>query len=203
MMKLMDKANRWRVIALTVVLLSATYNAMAEMDCNTTLTGMINDSLRVSAGETCTLTNATVNGAVEVLDGALNSSSSTINGALTISLTDPGESFEICDTTIAGHLGVVGTQASSSIFLGNPADSCGGDIITAGVTIELNQGTVDLVEATVSGSVGVPHNSGTIVIGGNTIGGALHCAGNANISNGGLPNTVSDNGSPRGQCASL
>ena len=58
---------------------------------------------------------------------------------------------------------------NSAVYLGQLASSCGEDIITASVTIELDEETVELVHAIVSRKVGVPHNSGMIVIGGNTI----------------------------------
>jgi len=56
-----------------------------------------------------------------------------------------------------------------AVYLGHLASSCGEDITTASVTIDLDDGTVELVHAIVSRKAGVSHNPGMIVIGGNTI----------------------------------
>lgn len=137
--------------------------------CATTVSGQHAGELRVTAGTTC-LDRATIVGPVTVSAGAsLVAANSRITGTVT---STGAERVEIVGTTIEGSLRITGTTGAVTIF---------GSTVTADAVISSNK------------------TSAPILMVGNTMRGAVACAGNSAAPvNGGTPNTFAR--SATGQC---
>ncbi len=201
------------LVALVAAAVSATGladAALANTVCNGTLTGKVNGGVSVPAGNSCTLSGATIDGGVSVTGGTLNTVNSRINGGLAINGAT-GPNF-ICSTIINGGATIENVVSIgfnhplNGVALGEvDTGSCGGDTINGNVLFTGfggNSSFAELDSATVHGSVTFSNNGGFLQeVESNHIDGSLSCSGNSNITNDGHPNTVT--GQKTGQCASF
>ena len=183
------------VVAVPALLVGPSAVQAADPTCTSTLSGKITGNVVVPAGASCTLSNATVTGDVQVLR----------NGALTVDATAQ-------PTTIGGDVKAVGCASAileggvtvngsvqiaqcsqQSGFIG-PGVKIGGDFECAG-----NAGGCEARLGAVQGSIQIRGN-GSSDISLVSVGGNLQCAGNtpAPTHNFG-PDFVT--GSIQGQCA--
>ncbi|MFJ9521119.1 FG-GAP-like repeat-containing protein [Kitasatospora sp. NPDC101801] len=146
-----------------------------RVGCARTLTGQVGSV--VATGPSTCLLDATADAVLVEPGATLFVGHSTLG-----SITARGAArLAVCDSTLTGS--VAAADSAGSVLIGDPAGhGCLGNRITGSVQLSSNQG----------GST----------VGANTVGGSLHCTGNAPPpGDGGAPNTVG--GARTGQCARL
>lgn len=149
---------------------------------NRTLSGDVSGPVVVASGEVVRISNARVAGSITVAPGgSLSVDASQVSGGVVAN--DPS-SFSVCGSQIAAppgspSQGIVVTNATVPLRIGDPAAGCAGNAVSGGVSLTANQGGLTLGSNRVSGSVTVSNNTvGTPVVKANTIAATLDCAGN-------------------------
>jgi hexosaminidase len=187
----------------------APLSAQATVSCTETISGPHSGVITVAGGQKLCLDGAVQDGAVNVDPGGALSvtNKSIITGAVT--LKSGFVDLEFCDsTTVRGAISATGSLGDVKIGgTGSSELACPANDIDGAVTLEANNGGIQLGknmiagEVTASGNLGGPLGEAGTTISGNQIGGALTCTGNIPApNNAGVTNTVS--GSRSGQtCA--
>jgi len=186
----------------------ATYELVGSgrpQPCSRSVTGDVVGPFTVNAGEHLCFDNARVVGPVQVnAGGALTVNASAVTRGI---VADRSSFITICGSQISGPSsspgqGVVVTNATAPLRIGDPANSCAANRVAGDVVLTGNTAGLTLGADIVSGNVTVNNNTGsTDVIMANTIFKVLACSGNNPApTNAGQPNTAS---SKSGQCASL
>ncbi|HZQ79627.1 MAG TPA: hypothetical protein VFE55_20025 [Acidimicrobiia bacterium] len=169
----------------------ATTDAFATGACTDTITGAHSGTLTLSGPGTTCLKNATQDGAITVSNGhELSVADSKIYGAVTSTSSAP---FTFChSSTVQGAIQV--SNSTNLVKIGDDGVACATNIVDGAVTLDSNNGGVQLGGNSIGGAVTASNNvaaQGTIIEN-NHIGGKLTCSGNtpAPINNG-RANTVS------------
>ncbi|MBA3654056.1 MAG: Ig-like domain repeat protein, partial [Actinobacteria bacterium] len=167
------------------------------LTCDYNLTGWYNGSYSVSPTGTTCITNANINGGVDVPAGArLSIVGSNLNGYLN-SYGSAG-TIVACGNTI---LGITISGATGALTIGDPFGAgCAANSISGSVGLSGNRAGIQFLGNSVRNGMQVTNTSGgATVIGGNRIAGWLQCSGNnPAATNGGRPNTASGR---TGECA--
>ena len=92
--------------------------------CNGAMTGKINGGLLVPSGDSCTLTDATVNGGMDVEGGQINIHNSVINGGLFINNLFGNN--PVCSTELDGGVTVTNITTGAVLAIGESNNFFGG-----------------------------------------------------------------------------
>jgi hypothetical protein len=190
-------------------------NLASGTSCNGVYGGNFTGNLVVSAGQNCSLVNASVSGNVRVNGGQVSLSSTLIGGDLQVQ--GDGGSFSVsAGTTINGNLAVHNLVATNTInqvcgssvggnlqFMDNNSavqigsgPGCPGNFVTGDLQIINNAAGVQLVGNGVGGNLQVLNNNGSAQVFSNRVTYNLQCQSDSSITGGG--NTAA---SKRGQCS--
>jgi outer membrane protein assembly factor BamB len=180
--------------------------AFGTPPCTLTLTGTVSGPLTINAGQSVCLTNAQVAGPVTVNPGgALRVAASSLAAGV---VANAPAFFGICSSKVAAppaapSQGVVVTNASVTLRLGDPDNGCALNQVSGGVSLTGDTGGLTLGGNHLTGDVTVSNDTvGTAVVKANQITGVLACSGdNPPPTNAGQPNAVS--GGETGQCVGL
>ncbi len=189
------------MLALATAVMALVANASvsrADTACTSTLSGSVNGNIVVPSGASCTLSNVTVTGGVQVLQNAsltvdATQQPATINGNVqatncTFAVLEGG-------VTVGGSV-IIQHCAQESGFIG-PGVKIGGNF-----QCQNNSGACEADLGDVHGAVLISNNSSSSPsdISLTSVGGVLQCQGNsASPTHGFGPDFV--NGSLQGQCA--
>jgi hypothetical protein len=126
--------------------------------CTQTITGN-HSSLTVTSGTTC-LSNAHISGGISVAKGAvLDLENSTVTGSIT---ANKPAGFRMCGSTTGG---VSVSGATGFVLIGDPANNCPANTITAGLTVANNTAGLVVIGNTIAASITAYGNSGTSPLG--------------------------------------
>jgi hypothetical protein len=158
-----------------------------------------------ASGVTC-VTNATVNGSINVPAGAsLILTNSTVNGSVASS---GATSVTICGSRINGSLAV--RNSTGPVLVGDAASDdspCAGNTIQGSALVRSNTADTELGANHIAQSVAFENNIGSSAsegpeVGANTINASLVCSGNASpVTDDGVANHIA--GAETGQCSGL
>lgn len=174
--------------------------------CTRTISGANSGVVDVAANQHVCLRNAVQDGAVNVAPGGgLSVRGSTITGAVT--LESGFTELEFCGSkTVRGAISATGGSRAVVIGTGTlpgggllgdllgsvvPDLFCSANTVDGAVTLDANEGGVQLADTTVAGAVTASANLNGSTISGNRIGGSLTCTTNIPApTNGGVSNAV-------------
>jgi hexosaminidase len=168
-----------------------TTNASATGACTETITGSHSGTMTLSGPGTTCLKDATQDGAITVSNGhELSVVDSKITGAVTSTSSAP---FTFChSSTVRGAIQV--SNSTNLVEIGDDGTACPANTVDGAVTLDSNKGGVLLGGNSIAGAVTASGNiapQGTIIEN-NHIGGKLTCSGNTPAPvNNGRANTVS------------
>jgi hypothetical protein len=189
------------VVALVVVAAGVTVTPAAGSGGRTVCNGSYTDTslhggVVVPSGDTCTLSNVTVNGGMQVEGGAIDVQNTQINGGLTIDNLAP--SPYVCGTNVNGGLTVENIASGATLALGEANADCPGGTINGGATFMNNSNAfLEIDGYQVNGGLQFLNNIGGGEIEGMSVNGAATCTSAYGNDEGG-PNSYTgpNNGCP-------
>jgi hypothetical protein len=136
---------------------------------STTVSGVRNGTLTVARGQSVLIApGARITGGVNVqAGGSVDIEGATVNGSLTAS---GAGSIRACGSSFSGAVTITG--AGGQVTFGD-GGTCAGNKISGTVSVTGGAGTgVTFVKNTITGSLTITHNKGTITVAANNVGGS-------------------------------